>query len=131
MVAIPNVLDTFFCEHGRTQPTRPSSASRVNFAIRKLLYVADGSVFDTAAVRGILAELLLEYIHRPLDRDTVLAALGTHGVRLRNWAIEHSVIDRVAAMCEAYVTPLRPVDWRQIHGESEAQMLCLARITNR
>lgn len=80
---------------------------RVDFAIRKLLYAAEGLPLDIAAVRGLLAELLLDNIHRPLNREMILGRLAAHGVRLREWAVEKSVRDRVEAICEAYVTPLR------------------------
>ncbi|HWM89563.1 MAG TPA: hypothetical protein VN493_02225 [Thermoanaerobaculia bacterium] len=80
---------------------------RVNFTIRKLLYAADGSPLDVAAVRGQLADLLLGSIHRPLDRGSILDALAEHGIRLREWALDKSVLDRVEAICEAYTAPLR------------------------
>ncbi len=80
---------------------------RVEFTIRKLLYATDGSMLDAAAVRRHLADLLLDKIHRPLDRETILSVLAGHGIRLRDWAIDESVQDRIRALCESYTAPLR------------------------
>jgi hypothetical protein len=80
---------------------------RVDFAVRKLLYSADGSPLDLAAVRGHLAKLLLDSIHRPLDRDAILRTLATHGIGLREWALDKSVRSRIDEMCLEYVAPLR------------------------
>lgn len=80
---------------------------RVDFAIRKLLYSVDGSPLNVAAVRGYLADLLLDNIHRPLNQDAILDALAAQGVRRRDWAVERSVRDRIDAICETYTAPLQ------------------------
>jgi hypothetical protein len=87
---------------------------RVHFAIRSLLYVANGSPVDVDAVRGYLADLLLDDIHRPITRDIILERLSSHGIRIRDWAIEKSVRDRIESICETYVEPLRS---EQINGK--------------
>jgi hypothetical protein len=80
---------------------------QVNFALRQLLFDERGISLDTDAIRGYLSELLLDHIHRRIDRDTILAFLGRHGIRRRDWAIEKTVTDRIAALCDSYVNPLR------------------------
>lgn len=80
---------------------------RVGFAIRHLFFDERGVPIDPDAVRGYLGDLLLDRIHRPIDTDAILAALAAHGIRRRDWAIEKTVTDRIAALCAAYVNPLR------------------------
>lgn len=75
-------------------------------SLRKTFYADGGSALDVAAVRGHLADLLLDKIHKAIDRDTVLQALRAHGIRLREWALERTVTDRVNAICHEYVEPL-------------------------
>jgi len=79
---------------------------RVDFAIRKLLFVPDGRPLDTTLVRGFLGDLLLDNINRPLRQDAILRALGQHGIGRRDWAIERTVLDQIAALCESYTKPL-------------------------
>lgn len=80
---------------------------RVDFAIRRLFYSADGLPLDVAAVRGRLADLLLDNIHGRIDRELITSTLATHGIRLRGWAIEKSVRDRIDAICDSYTDLLK------------------------
>jgi hypothetical protein len=79
---------------------------RVNFAIRKLFY-SDGEChlsFDDIRLR--LADLLINNINSPVDRDSILKAMVAHGVRLCDWTIEKSVRDRIKSICLEYTKPL-------------------------
>jgi hypothetical protein len=80
---------------------------RVSFAIRKLVYAENGSSLDSGAVRGHLADLLLDNLHRPVDKEQVLGTLAAHGFRQRDWAVEKHVRDRMDEMCNAYTSPLQ------------------------
>jgi len=80
---------------------------RVDFGIRKLLYSAEGLQVDGDAVRGYLAELLVDNIHRPISRETILEYLSAHSIRLRDWAIDKRVRDQMDSICDAYVALLR------------------------
>jgi len=80
---------------------------RLHFAIRQLLFDERGSSIDVDAVRGYLGDLLLEFIHRPIDRETILSKLATHAIRRRDWAIEKTVTDQIDVLCDSYVNPLR------------------------
>lgn len=79
---------------------------RVHFTIRTLFYNSDNSPIDVSAVRGHLADLLLEQIHRPIDQGSVLEFLAKHGIRPRDWARERTVRDRFESICDAYQSPL-------------------------
>lgn len=79
---------------------------RVDFAIRTLFYTDNGLPLDAAAVRGHLCDLLLDHIHQPLRQDDILSALGAHGIRRRDWAIERTVAERIAVLCNSYCEPL-------------------------
>jgi hypothetical protein len=80
--------------------------TRVDFAIRKLLYATDSTSLDVAAIRGYLSDLLLNNIHRPITRTMILEHLSAHSIGLREWAIDKSVRDRAQAICDSYVLPL-------------------------
>jgi hypothetical protein len=82
--------------------------------LRKTFYELGGGPLDVAAVRGHLAELLLDKIHQPIDRNAILQALGAHGLRLREWALERTVTDRVDAIGGEYLEPLRA---QRINGQ--------------
>jgi hypothetical protein len=56
-----------------------------------LLYTTDGKVIDVAVVRGYLSDLLLDSIHRPINRQMILEYLSAHSIALRDWAIDKSV----------------------------------------
>ena len=79
---------------------------QTDVAIRKTFYAAGGGPVDALAVRAYLAELLLDRIHEPIARTEILERLGKHGVRLREWAIERTVADRVDSICISYLEPL-------------------------
>jgi len=79
----------------------------VDFAIRKLFYAAADALLDVAAVRGYLGDLLLENIHCTIDRDQAIEALRTHGIGLRDWAIDRTVPNRFDQICDAYTSPLK------------------------
>lgn len=79
----------------------------VDFAIRKLLYSVNNSPVDVAAVKGHLAETLLDNIHSPLTKELILQTLAKCGFLLRDWSIDKSVRGRVEACCTAYVSPLK------------------------
>jgi hypothetical protein len=85
----------------------PQLKERVNFAIRKLFYSRDSIHLDTDSVRGYLTDLLLENIHRVITREMILAHLSNHAVGLRDWNIEKSVRDRIASICDSFVSPLK------------------------
>jgi hypothetical protein len=87
---------------------------RVGLTIRSLFYMANGSALDVAAVRGHLADLLLDNIHRPITRDIILKGLSCHEIGIRDWKIDKSARDRIESLCEAYVEPLRS---EQINGK--------------
>ncbi len=80
---------------------------RVNFTIRKLFYATNGARMDEDAVRGYLSDLLLDQIHRPIDRQTILQALASHSIGVRDWALDPSVRQRLEELCERYASPLR------------------------
>lgn len=80
---------------------------RLSFAIRKLFYQTDGSQLNAIAVRGYLIDLLLDNIHCPVDREIIVRVLETHGIRIRDWALDKSINERVNAICKAYTIPLR------------------------
>jgi hypothetical protein len=79
---------------------------RFDFATRKLFYSVDGSL-KVAEIRGHLSELLLDNIHKPLDKVTILGKLAKHGIRLREWSADKSVLDRIEDMCESYTLSQR------------------------
>jgi hypothetical protein len=74
--------------------------------LRKTFYVHGGGPLDAVAVRGHLAELLLDRIHQPIDRGTILQTLRANGVCLREWALERTVTDRVDSIRLEYLQPL-------------------------
>ncbi len=78
----------------------------VHSRIRKLFYAEGGSTLDVDAVRGHLADLLLNRIHRPIRRQTILDTLAAHGVRLRDWAIDKTVQEQIETWCESYTAQL-------------------------
>jgi hypothetical protein len=79
---------------------------QTDVSLRKTFYMDGGAALDTVAVRGHLAELLLDKIHQGVDRDTILNTLRSHGIRLREWALERTVTDRVVSISGEYVEPL-------------------------
>lgn len=79
---------------------------QTDVSLRKTFYADGGGPLDVVAVRGHLAELLLDKIHHRIDRDIVLQALRAHGIRLREWALERTVTDRVNSICVEYIDPL-------------------------
>lgn len=72
---------------------------------RRFYTEGDGPL-DVVAVRGHLADLLLDKIHQRIDRDTILQTLGAQGIRLREWALERTVTDRVNHISGEYLEPL-------------------------
>lgn len=84
----------------------PQLRDRVHFAIRKLFHMSDGSALDSSTVRHWLADLLLDSIHRPIDRDRILSTLAVHRIRLRDWG-ERTVRDRIHDLCNGYTEPLQ------------------------
>ena len=85
----------------------PQIRDRVEFAIRKLFYATGGAPLDAAGVRGHLGDLLQDCIHQPIREDTILRALEKHGVRRGDWALDKTVTDQIAAICDSYTEPLR------------------------
>jgi hypothetical protein len=80
---------------------------RVQDMIRKVLYDASGSPLDVGKVRALLADLVIEKIHTPIDRQLILARCESQNVRLRDWAIEKTVRETIEGLCESYVIPIR------------------------
>jgi len=80
---------------------------RVEVLIRKLFYKDETFSVDAAAVRGHLGDLLQENIHLPIDRESILTALERHGIRVREWALDNPVSQRISDICESYTAPLR------------------------
>jgi hypothetical protein len=80
---------------------------RLHVLIRKIFYQEDGLALSPAVVRGHLGDLLRENIHLPINRELILADLEKKGIRLREWALDRSVLQRVSAICESYVAPLK------------------------
>lgn len=87
---------------------------RVNFAIRKLFYSASGTQLDVDAARGQLENLLVENMQRQITRRTILDKLARHSIRLREWSKENSVLGRVDAICNTFVTSVKS---ESIHGK--------------
>jgi hypothetical protein len=83
-----------------------SLREQVSFAIRHLFYSTETNTVDPLMIRGALAELLLDNIHQPINRNDVLSFLGNRGIHLRDWSQDPSIRDRVEALCEEYVRPL-------------------------
>jgi hypothetical protein len=71
--------------------TKFDSRRQPDVSLRKTFYADGGGALDVVAVCGHLAELLLDKVHTAIDRQSVLAALGAHGIRLREWALERTV----------------------------------------
>jgi hypothetical protein len=86
---------------------------QVDLNIRKTFYTTNGTPIDPVAVRGHLAELLVDRMHEDIDRDAILAVLNLHGFGLREWATERPVLDRIRDLCDGYVAPLKS---QQING---------------
>lgn len=79
----------------------------VNFKLRRLFYAADGTPLNLDAVRAQLQDFLLDNTNRPVDREMIIGLLAAHGIRLREWAIEKSVQDRIDAICLSYAALLK------------------------
>src|SRR5208337_2062156 len=62
---------------------------------------------DVDAVRGYLSDLLFDQIHHQIDRQTILRALASHSIGLKEWAVDTSVRQRLEEICEGYASPLR------------------------
>ncbi len=71
----------------------PRLRHQIGISLRKTFYAVGGEPLDVVAARGHLAELLLEKVHQPIDRNAILQALNAHGIRLREWALEKTVSD--------------------------------------
>jgi hypothetical protein len=96
-----------FLLHTRARATDERQLrERVEFAIRKLFYVTDGSDIDVAAVRVYLSDLLLDNIHRPITRKMILENLSARSIGLRDWSVDKSILDRMDSICDSYVRPL-------------------------
>ena len=80
---------------------------RVHVLIRKLFYREGGFPVDAAAVRGYLGDLLHDEIHLPIGRELILATLQKSGIRVREWALDDSVLQRISVICESYCAPLK------------------------
>jgi hypothetical protein len=84
-----------------------SLRTQVESTISLLFYAESGAPVEAAAVRRLLAEYMLDHMHRPIDRATILEHLARNGYRRKDWKVDASIRDKVAALCEAYVKPLR------------------------
>jgi hypothetical protein len=80
---------------------------RVHFGIHKLFYSAGLATMDVDVARLLLGDLLLDRIHQPIDLETILGYLKSHGFLRRDWAVEKTVIDRIATICDSYSAPLK------------------------
>jgi len=80
-----------------------SLRTQLDSMIRMLWYRPDGLPVDAGAVRGILAELLLDRIHLSVEKADILEVLGQHGYRSRDWAVDKRVIDQVDQIIRGYV----------------------------
>ena len=87
---------------------------RLDFALRKLFYRRDLSDLDPQAVRLVLGDYLLDHLGHRITRNDILDALKAHGVHLRDWARDRSVLERVKAVCATYTAPLAST---RIHGK--------------
>ncbi len=54
-----------------------------------------------------LEDLLIEKIHTPIDRAVILAALEERNIRLRDWAVERTVLAQIEQLCESYINPIK------------------------
>lgn len=75
--------------------------------IALLFYDEKGGAIDSAEVRRLLAEYLLDHMHMRIERAMILDHLATKGVRRKDWKVDTTVRDKIAALCDAYTGPLR------------------------
>jgi hypothetical protein len=80
---------------------------RVQDMIRKLLYDASGARLDVGKVWALFEDLLIGKIHTPIDRPAILAELEGHNIRLRDWAVEKTVLAQVEQLCDSYIIPIK------------------------
>ena len=97
-----------FLRRSRTNTTDEAQLrDRIKFSIRKLFYRADGAELDTDAVRGILAEFLLNHIHREIRKDILLQDLALHSICIQDWSISSKASERIREICLQYTLPLQ------------------------
>lgn len=71
-----------------------------------LFYSETNSQLDPSEVRRLLAEFLLDHVHRRIDREMLLGHLICRGYRLRDWKLDTSTRDRVATLGREYTEPI-------------------------
>lgn len=89
--------------------TADQSSLRTNIesTISLLFYSTKGDSVNASAIRRLLAEYLLDHMHRKIDREMLLNHLAAHGYRRRDWTVDTTIRDKVNALCDAYTRPLR------------------------
>ncbi len=97
-----------FLRRSRTNTTdEPQLRERINFAIRKLFYRLDGADLDSDAVRGLLAEFLLNHLHQEVHKELLLHELESHSIGVQDWSIGSNASERLVEMCRQYIAPLQ------------------------
>lgn len=74
--------------------------------IALLFYQESGRSIDTAAVRRLLAEYLLDHMHQQIDANMLLERLATERIRRKDWKVDTAVRAKIANHCDAYTKPL-------------------------
>ena len=87
---------------------------RLDSALSMLFYRPDLSDLDPQAVRLVLGDYLLDHLGRRITQNDIFNALKTHGVHLKDWARDRSVLERVNEVCTTYTAPLAST---RIHGK--------------
>jgi hypothetical protein len=97
-----------FLRRSRTNTTDESQLrDRINFAIRKLFYRLDGADLDPDAVRGLLAEFLLNRLHQEIHKDLLLHEFESNSIGVQDWSIGSKASQRLLEICRQYVAPLQ------------------------
>jgi hypothetical protein len=97
-----------FLRRSRTNTTDEAQLrDRISFSIRKIFYRLDGGNLDPEAVRGLLAEFLLNHLHQDIQKELLLRELKSHSIGAQDWSIGSKASERLLELCRQYVAPLQ------------------------
>jgi hypothetical protein len=103
---------------------------RTEQKVAQWIYRRDGNKVEAGDVRRMLAEYITNHLGQAITKRELLAELEEHGLHLRVWASETSLLTRVSDLNEGY---LRTVRDQLINGQpilrAEAK-LALEQLTN-
>ena len=79
----------------------------VDQQISMMFYQEMEASIDPVLVHSFLSQFILDHLSRPINRDDILQALAAHGIRLRDWAHDHNVLQRVGTLFVEYTEGLQ------------------------